>query len=351
MKVDVLIVGAGPVGLAMAVELVRYGVSARIIDKAPERSDKSKAVVLWSRTLELMDRAGCTQALLAAGCNVVGVNIVDGSKQIAHVTFDGVVTPHPYVLMLPQNETERVVGEHLNGSGVQIERGVELTVFAAGADQVISTVRHADGREEQIKSSWLIGCDGAHSTVRHQLGMEFVGNTLPSNWMLADVHLSGVPWKGEIDIGWHADGILALFPILANRYRVIADVGVTHDSTPQADPTLEEVQAILNQRGPGGIQASEPVWLANFRINERKVADYRSGRVFLAGDAAHIHSPAGGQGMNTGMQDACNLAWKLALVQRNLCSPSPCWAATARSGVLSEIRCWKQLVGRRLSLC
>ena len=321
MKVDVLVAGAGPVGLAMAVELERYGLHVRIVDKAAERTDKSKALVLWSRTLELLDRAGCSQALIDAGGKVSGVNIVDGSRQIAHLVLDRVITPHAYALMLPQSETERLLDEHLQVNGIQVERGVELTQFAASADQVVCTLRHAEGQEEQLEASWLIGCDGAHSTVRHQLGFEFIGDTLPSNWILADVHLGGLPWRGEIDIAWHSDGVLAIFPISQDRYRVIADVGDAGDDT--SEPTLQEVQAILDQRGPGEIQASAPVWLARFRINERKVADYRAGRVFLAGDAAHIHSPAGGQGMNTGIQDACNLAWKLALVQRGICAAEP----------------------------
>jgi 2-polyprenyl-6-methoxyphenol hydroxylase-like FAD-dependent oxidoreductase len=323
MKIDVLVAGAGPVGLAMAVELARYGVSVRIVDKAAQRTDKSKALVLWSRTLELLDSAGCSRSLIDAGRKVSAVSLVEGSKQIAHLTLDGVASPHPYALMLPQSETERLLDEHLNSLGVQVERSVELTQFAASADQVVSTLRHADGREEKLETRWLIGCDGAHSTVRHQLGMEFVGDTMPSSWILADVHLSGVPWKEEIVIAWHADGVLALFPITQGRYRIIADVGNAPASAQQSDPTLAEVQTILDQRGAGGIVASEPVWLAGFRINERKVADYRSGQVFLAGDAAHIHSPAGGQGMNTGIQDACNLAWKLALVHSGNCAAEP----------------------------
>ena len=319
MNTDVLVAGAGPVGLAMAVGLARYGVSVRIVDKAAQRTDKSKALVLWSRTLGLLDSAGCSRPLIEAGCKVSGVEIVEGSKQIAHVSLDGVASPHPYALMLPQSETERLLDEHLNGLGVQVERSVELIQFAVAADKVVSKLRHADGHEETIETAWLIGCDGAHSTVRHQLGMEFVGDTMPSNWILADVHLSNVPWKQEVVIAWHADGVLAVFPIVEGRYRIIADVG----NAQRSDPTLAEVQAILDQRGPGGIVASEAVWLAGFGINERKVADYRAGRVFLAGDAAHIHSPAGGQGMNTGIQDACNLAWKLALVHRGTCAAEP----------------------------
>ncbi len=206
MNTDVLVAGAGPVGLAMAVGLARYGVSVRIVDKAAQRTDKSKALVLWSRTLELLDSAGCSRPLSDAGCKVSAVEIVEGIKQIAHVSLAGVASPHPYALMLPQSETERLLDEHLNGLGVQVERSVELIQFAASADQVISTLRHADGHDEKLETAWLIGCDGAHSTVRHQLGMEFVGDTMPSNWILADVHLSNVPWKREVVIAWHADG-------------------------------------------------------------------------------------------------------------------------------------------------
>ncbi len=307
----------------MAVELARFGVPMRIVDKAPCRSDKSKALVIWSRTLELIDRMGCSASFLAAGCKVSAVNIVSGTKQIIHLALRDVATPHPYALMLPQSETERLLEEHLNALGVRVERSVELKAFEALGEGITATLGHPGGRDEIVEAGWLIGCDGAHSTVRHKLGMVFAGDTLPMDWILADAHLSGVRTTSEVDLAWHADGVLAIFPISRDRFRVVADVGPAKTEGPRADPTLEEVQAILDRRGPGGIQASEPVWLSSFRINERKVADYRAGRVFLAGDAAHVHSPAGGQGMNTGIQDACNLAWKLALVCRGTCTEEP----------------------------
>jgi 2-polyprenyl-6-methoxyphenol hydroxylase-like FAD-dependent oxidoreductase len=322
MKLDMVVAGAGPVGLAMAAELARYGLSVKIVDKAAQRTDKSKALVVWSRTLELMDRSGCGEKLIAAGRRANGANIFAEGKEIVHIPLDGVESPHPYALMLPQSETERLLEEHLNGFGVRVERGVELIGFAPGDSGMTSKLRHPDGREETVESAWLVGCDGAHSTVRHGLGMQFEGDTLQTEWILADVRLTGVPKPGEVIVIWHAEGVLAIFPITETRYRVIADMGEIQGEEHLADPTLEEVQAILDRRGEG-MTASEPVWLSRFHINERKVSDYRKGRVFLAGDAAHIHSPAGGQGMNTGIQDACNLAWKLALAHHGICKEEP----------------------------
>jgi 2-polyprenyl-6-methoxyphenol hydroxylase-like FAD-dependent oxidoreductase len=324
MKSIILVVGSGPVGLTMAAELARYGVPVRVVDKAAERTDKSKALVVWSRTLELLDRMGCGEWFVNAGFKVTAANIIAGSRTLAHIDLHAVNTPHPYALMLPQSETERLMEKHLNDCGVQVERGVELERFDATAGNVNATLRRADGHEEVIDAQWMIGCDGAHSAVRRGLGMKFEGDTLPSDWILADLQLSGLRTKpDELNLYWHADGALALFPISPGRYRVVADVGDAKSGALRPDPTLEEVQAILDKRGPGDIVASAPIWLASFRINERKVADYRAGRVFLAGDAAHIHSPAGGQGMNTGMQDACNLAWKLALVHHGAAAAEP----------------------------
>jgi 2-polyprenyl-6-methoxyphenol hydroxylase-like FAD-dependent oxidoreductase len=209
---------------------------------------------------------------------------------------------------------------------VKAERQTELTDFKETADGVSYVLKHADGREETGEALWLIGADGAHSVVRHKLNKEFHGSTLLSDWMLADIHLTGVQGPPAINLYWHADGILALFPLQGTRYRIIANVGESSGTIGagyRPDPTVEDIQRVLDERGPGEIRVGDPVWLSHFSINERKVEDYRTGRVFVAGDAAHVHSPAGGQGMNTGMQDAFNLAWKLALVSRRICPPEP----------------------------
>jgi 2-polyprenyl-6-methoxyphenol hydroxylase-like FAD-dependent oxidoreductase len=320
-RVAVLVVGAGPVGLTMAAELRRYGVELRIIDKSASRTDKSKALVLWSRSLELIQRMGCVDRFLAAGAPVHGARISNGAKRIADVTFDNVASPYPFALMIPQSETERLLEEHLAELGTKVERFTELASFEVLSDGVIANLRGSNGKEERVTVDWLIGCDGAHSAVRHGLGAEFEGSTEPSDFALADLRLEGLH-PDKLDVFWHAKGILAFFPIVGDRYRVIADLGPAKNASGLTDPTLEEMQALVEQRGPGNIHLHDPYWLASFRINERKVKDYRRGQIFLAGDAAHIHSPAGGQGMNTGMQDAFNLAWKLAMVIKGTAKPS-----------------------------
>jgi 2-polyprenyl-6-methoxyphenol hydroxylase-like FAD-dependent oxidoreductase len=315
---DILIVGAGPVGLTMAAELARYGIGVRLIDRAAHATETSKALVVWSRTLELMDRMGCTQAFLDAGLRAPGASIRSGGTVLGAPRFADIASAYNFALMIPQRDTERLLAAHLQSLGVAVERQVELAGFTQEADGVAARLRHADGREEAVRTPWLIGCDGAHSTVRHGLGLAFAGSAQGDDWLLADVRLDGpgAPPPDEVATYLHRDGPFVIFPIPGGRARVVATVGRADAAHPRPDPTLADVQALIDRRAGGGFRASDPVWLTHFRINERKVAEYRHGRVFLAGDAAHIHSPAGGQGMNTGMQDAVNLAWKLAMVVR-----------------------------------
>lgn len=328
MTPTVLIAGAGPVGLTAACELARFGLAARIVDKNERRTDKSKAIVIWPRTLELLDRMapGFASQFVAAGLKAPGTTIRSGKNEIAHVDLTQIDSPFNFALLIPQSETERLLEEHLVSLGVRVERQTELKGFEPREDDVACILVHSNGNSEELPVSWLLGCDGAHSMVRHTLGMEFHGETLLNDWILADVHLKGAPDVPEIQIYWNSDGVLALFPLGARRYRVIADVGESQGSTGEGQrplPTMADVQRLLDTRGAGGVVAFDAVWISPFSINERKVTEYRSGRIFLAGDAAHVHSPAGGQGMNMGMQDVFNLSWKLALVSRGLCAPEP----------------------------
>jgi 2-polyprenyl-6-methoxyphenol hydroxylase-like FAD-dependent oxidoreductase len=312
----ILIVGAGPVGLTMAAELSRFGASVRIFDRSPHPTETSKALVVWSRTLELMDRMGCTQAFLESGLRAHGASLHAGQTQPGRPRFDDIASAYNFALMIPQRDTERLLLQHLRSFGVEVERRVEQLKFVQRDDGVEATLGHSDGRYETVLAPWLLGCDGAHSAVRHGLNIEFQGSTQGDDWLIADVRLEGehVPPPDEISTYFHRDGPFVVFPLPGSRVRIIASRGKTDLAQSRPDPTIGDVQSLINQRAGGGFTASDPVWLANFRINERKVSQYRHGRVFLAGDAAHIHSPAGGQGMNTGMQDAINLAWKLAMV-------------------------------------
>ncbi|PIK73866.1 FAD-binding monooxygenase [Methylobacterium frigidaeris] len=289
-----------------------------MIDRSPHATETSKALVVWSRTLELMDRMGCTQAFLDAGLRAPGASIRSGGQVLGAPRFADIASAYNFALMIPQRDTERLLAAHLRSFGVAVERQVELIGFTEAADGIAARLRHVDGREEIVRTPWLIGCDGAHSAVRHGLGLAFEGSAQGDDWLLADVRLdgAGTPPPDEIATYLHRDGPFVIFPIPGRRARVVATVGRTDAMHERPDPTLDDVQALVDRRAGGGFRVSDPVWLTHFRINERKVAEYRRGRVFLAGDAAHIHSPAGGQGMNTGMQDAVNLAWKLAMVVR-----------------------------------
>jgi 2-polyprenyl-6-methoxyphenol hydroxylase-like FAD-dependent oxidoreductase len=321
-SVSVLIAGAGPVGLTLANELTRYGIAVRILDKSAERTDKSKALVLWSRTLELFDHAGYVDPFLAAGMKAHGAQMSNGKDVIARISLDDMDSVYPYALMIPQSDTERVLEERLAQQGVKVERTVALESFKDQGSGVEAVLRKASGESETLTTDWLIGCDGAHSSVRHGLGFTFDGTTQPSDWYLADGHITGLDPGDRLHIFWHKDGILAFFPISEGRWRVIADLGPAEENGHHADPTLQEIQSLITLRGTDGIVIKDAYWLAAFRINERKVSQYGRGRAFLVGDAAHIHSPAGGQGMNTGMQDAFNLAWKLSLVIGGVCKPA-----------------------------
>ena len=316
MDTTVLIIGAGPVGLTMALALLRRGIRFRIVEKSPERTTLSKALAIWPRTLELLDIEETSQNLVNAGHRVVGAQIWAERELLMQLNFEDAKTDFPFGLMLPQRETERILEARLKRAGIDIERGTELVSFEQGDAQVTAWLRNAEGVAQMCRAHWLVACDGAHSTVRHQLpGAEFKGETLPSNWVLADIRMDTELPSDQISTFWDKDGLLLAVPFGNDRFRIIANVG-EGDQTHLAMPTLDDIQKILDARCSVKAVGSDPQWISRIVINERKLRDYRFGRIFVVGDSAHVHSPAGGQGMNTGMQDAMNLAWKLAMVIR-----------------------------------
>ena len=312
VQTDVLICGAGPVGLSLAAQLQRMGVSCQLVDKNRSRSDKSKALVVWGRSLELLDTCMDANSFLEHGRPVRKAKFYEEGVQFAEIEFATNDSEFGTGVLIPQSLTEQILEDHLSDCGGEVQRATELLSFVQSSDDVTCVLADAEGRQRTVVANYLVGCDGAHSVVRHGLELEFPGRKDGLRWVLADVELSGDVPESDVASLWSRSGILLLFHFSENVWRVVAEEPLGNPDSPRRDPTLPEIQQYLSERGAVGVKASNPTWLAEFRVNERKVEDYSVGRVFVAGDAAHVHSPAGGQGMNTGIQDACNLAWKIA---------------------------------------
>jgi 2-polyprenyl-6-methoxyphenol hydroxylase-like FAD-dependent oxidoreductase len=306
----------------MASELARYGISCRIIDKSPHPSQVSKALGIQARTLEVFEDMGVIQPFLDEALRMEGVNLYDATKQLAHIRFDNVDLsdlPYPFGMLLPQSHTERILMAHAATLGIHVERPKELVSFAQDADGITVVLRCADGTDEILRTHWLLACDGASSGVRSALGLSFDGETYSEAFWAADVTIDTPLPRAEIHSVLHPEGMMMVFPLFPDRkfFRIAADVMVDIPTSERpAPPTFEQIRDVVKRRCPFPLEIRDPEWLAAFRVHHRKIKQYRHGRVFLAGDAAHIHSPMGGQGMNTGIQDAYNLAWKLALVEQ-----------------------------------
>lgn len=319
MDHGILIVGAGPTGLALAIELRRFGLPVRLIDKVDRPAQWSQALVVQARTLEQFDRYGLADHAAARGRKISKAKIWSNARQIAVLNFTTIPSRFPYLLLLPQNETEELLTAHLRSLGVEIERQVELTNFENGVGDtgVSAQLRYADGHEERERFRSLVGCDGAHSTVRAGMGVAFEGTTSSLNFQLGDLRLAGQDVPGdELQVHLHGAGnVLALGRLRDGIYRVVLALQRRETSDERRTPELEDFNTAFRRAGLR-ITAEAAIWAAPFSVNQRKAAQYRQRNVFLAGDAAHIHSPVGGQGMNTGIQDAANLAWKLAAVEQ-----------------------------------
>lgn len=317
---DVLIVGAGPVGLTLANDLLRRGIRCRIIDSAPQATQKTKALGIHAKTLELLAKMGVAHTAIERGLKSPGFSLYSDGKRLTRVNFEEHLlnSPYPYVLMLPQHETEKLLTEHLQSHGSAIEWQVELVQLTQDEQGVEAVLRHADGQEEHVRVGWLVGCDGAHSAVRHLLGLNFAGTTFEQSFAVGNVHMTwNLPYD-EILAFVHRGNFIAYFPMVDGRHRVV--IAYELDKAPTGEVTLEEIQQVIDTCGPAGARASDPADLTRFHVNQRRAEHYAQGRIFLAGDAAHIHSPIGAQGMNTGIQDALNLGWKLALTVKGQAS-------------------------------
>jgi 2-polyprenyl-6-methoxyphenol hydroxylase-like FAD-dependent oxidoreductase len=306
----------------MACELARHGLAPRLIEELPAPVTFSKAAVVHSRTMEVFDDMGFAKALALRAKPVHGLNAFAGGKRVAHVTLTGVDSPFPFPCGVSQHETELALATHFASLGGVVERGKRVAKLEQNEDGVIATLTSG----ETIAARWVVGCDGAHSVVRKEIGCSFEGAPYEERLIQADVHIEipGTPVDDEIMAFLHEDGPVLMFPLFRDgRYRLIVlEVPSPDVARGELEPTLEVFQRLVDERGPKGARVSDPAWMIGFKIHHRRTDRFRVGRAFLAGDAAHIHSPVGGQGMNTGIQDAYNLAWKLALVARGVAHDS-----------------------------
>jgi 2-polyprenyl-6-methoxyphenol hydroxylase-like FAD-dependent oxidoreductase len=322
----VLIVGAGPTGLTLGIELARRGVPFRLIDREAVRPTTSRALGTQPRTVEVFRLMGISEAALRPATRPRAFRFMEGRRTLARIAFDDSGAGAPAApLIMDESETERVLEERLVGYGGSVERGVALEGFRIDGEEAVAVLVAVDGAEE-VQTRFLIGCDGANSTVRRDAGIGFVGGSYPERFLLADLDLDWEVPRDELTI-WFGDaaGIAAAVPLpRERRWRIIvaldpAETDTLHFTESEAAARAEDE---LRRRAELPLRRiGDPLWASAFHIYRKLAGRYRAGPVFLAGDAAHVHSPVGGQGMNTGIQDAFNLGWKLALAARGQAAP------------------------------
>ncbi len=312
---QVLVVGAGPTGLVLALWLTHMGVKVRLIDKAAESGTTSRALAVQARTLEFYQQMGLAQTVVERGHKVASVNLWVKGTKAATVPLGAMgqgLSPFPFPMIFPQDEHERLLIETLSAIGIEVERRTQLMGFEDDGREMRATLRRSDGSEEVCTVAYLAGCDGARSRAREVLGIGFPGGTYDHMFYVADVQASGAPMDGNLHVDLDDADFLAIFPLKgAGRARLIGSV---RDEAAQGSEPLkfEDVQerAIRSLK----VKVERVNWFSTYRVHHRVANAFAKGRAFLLGDAAHIHSPVGGQGMNTGIGDAVNLAWKLASV-------------------------------------
>jgi 2-polyprenyl-6-methoxyphenol hydroxylase-like FAD-dependent oxidoreductase len=307
---DVLIVGAGPAGLTLAVTLAQLGISHVIIDTKPAAAPGSKAAAIQPRTLEYLDRIGVAETLIADGLRGGGFAVVDRDRPLMRMSYDIVASPFPFLLLIGQQQTEIRLAERVEALGGHVHRSASLLDLHDDFPGTAATIVDADGLVHAVTARYVVGCDGVHSTARRLAGIEFPGEAPPALFALADIVVAGVT-PGDLDTCFSLSpyGMLITSPLPGNQVRVVASVP---EGTPAPDAAA--VEDLLSSRGGGWIRSARVESVAassGYRVQQRVAATLRKDNIFLLGDAAHTHSPAGGQGMNTGIQDAANLGWKL----------------------------------------
>src|SRR5262245_11577074 len=313
-KIDVLIVGAGPTGLVLALWLARLGLRPSIVDKTAGPGTTSRALAVQARTLEFYGQIGLADTVVERGRKAVAANLWVAGRRAARAVFGDLgagLSPYPYALIFPQDEHELLLLSRLAEVGVHVERQTELLDFEAAPDGIVARLKRPDGVVEKCASAYLAGCDGAHSTTRETLKIGFEGGTYDHLFYVADVEASGEVLNGEIHVGLDETDFLAVFPLKGERRARLVGT-VRNVAEHQQDLAWEDVSERVI--GWMNIDVAHVNWFSTYHVHHRVADRFRKGRTFLLGDAAHIHSPVGGQGMNTGIGDAVNLAWKLAAV-------------------------------------
>jgi 2-polyprenyl-6-methoxyphenol hydroxylase-like FAD-dependent oxidoreductase len=302
---DVLIVGAGPTGLTLAASLLLKGVKVTLVDRQAEGANTSRAAGVNARTLEVLEAIDVTRRLVKEGIEAPRFTIRDRAKKLLTVDFSGLATDYRFTLMVPQSTTERLLLERVRELGGDVVRPKLLAALAQDTAGVTATFDDGDA----VRARYLVGADGMHSTVRVQAGIGFTGGEYEHSFLLADAHVTGDVPTDEVRLFWASEGLTVVAPLPDGTVRIVAPM----DDAPE-HPSVDVVQGLLDARGPGGLTVTDVTWGSRFRIHHRIADTYRAGRVLLAGDAAHVHSPAGGQGMNLGIQDAVALSGAVAAV-------------------------------------
>jgi 2-polyprenyl-6-methoxyphenol hydroxylase-like FAD-dependent oxidoreductase len=313
MDTDVLICGAGPTGMILALRLVRAGIRVRLIDAAPQAGTTSRAMVVHARTLEFYKQMGIDKEFLEQCLPFSAVNLWVRRRKVARVVFGDAgigLSPFPYAVVCPQDRHERFLETKLNQAGVMIQRYTKLIAFQQTADDVQSRLELSDGMTTFCRASYLAGCDGAHSQVRHVLGIDFSGGTYSHRFFVADVEATGPMVDNEIHVAIDEANFVGVFPLLGGATARL--IGIAIDEFEGDKDTLTWDMVGQAAAESVGVHVSRVNWFSTYRVHHRVADRFHVGRVFLLGDAAHVHSPVGGQGMNTGIGDAVNLSWKLA---------------------------------------
>lgn len=330
----ILIVGAGPTGLSLAIALRQRGARVIIVDRQMQGANTSRAAVIHARTLEVLEQLGVTAKLLEEGIIVPRFRVRDRDRLLFDIDFGELPGSYPFTLMLPQDQTESILRERLEELGVDVRWATELETIVQQEDGYIAQLRSPAGTID-MHASWVVGCDGLHSEVREAAQIPFSGGTYTEEFVLADIKMDWPLARSEVDLFFAPQGLMVVAPLPHDRYRMVATA-----SQPPEQPDMSFIQRLLDERGPPSEpgRINEVIWSSRFHVHHRLAANVICGNIILCGDAAHVHSPAGGQGMNTGIQDAVSLADPLLQAMKGDRTPLLAWADARQKVARSVVR-------------